>query len=331
MMNNQTYYAGIDIGGTKILTVITDAGGTILGSKKKKTRPEGGFDGVMDRVAECFNDALLDAGVEKTALTGVGVGAPSAITADGIAVHAPNLDWHDLPLQAALQERLGLAVYPENDCNVGTLGEFTFGGGKGAETLVGFFMGTGLGGGVIYKGEMVRGKCRLAGEVGHLVVQAGGRKCGCGNHGCVEAYASKTGMGRRFRKEIEDKKRSSSLKAECNGDYANVRSSILAKAYAAGDEVVQETLQEAAEYLGIAVASVINIVGPDIVVLGGGVFEALGKELVKTVRKSAAKNVFPAAIMDSVSLELATLGDDAVALGAVAYAMHETGHSASLE
>lgn len=314
-------YAGIDIGGTKIYAVVTDGAGKIHGRGRKKTKAAQGFDSVMERTARCLAEACDDAKLASDKLVAVGVGAPSPILPDGTAVNAPNMPgWDHVPLVPALEKTLDLPVFAENDVNAGTLGEYALGAGQGAKTLAGFFMGTGLGGGLIYHGELLRGENRQAAELGHMIVQVDGRRCGCGHRGCLEAYASKTGMGRRFNYEIGLEGRESILTELCPDGFNNVKSSLLAKAWGAGDAVVCEALEEATRYLGIGIANLITALGPDRVVLGGGVFEALGKELVPRVRKAAAACTHPPSSFKDTKIVLAALGDDAVALGAMVYA-----------
>lgn len=313
-------YLGIDIGGTKLYAVVTDASGKILATARKKTRPEGGFEGVLERVVEVAQEACATSSTKLSALTSVGVGAPSPIRPDGTAVNAPNLGWRDVPLVPMLAQAFGCPVIAGNDCDVGTYGELIYGAGQGANTLVGLFMGTGLGGGIVVDGRPLCGVNNLAAEVGHMVVVVDGRRCGCGHHGCLEAYASKTGMGRRLACAIHCDGRTSMLTDLCEGDYANIRSGLLARAYAAGDELTVETIHEAARYLGVGVANLITLLGPDKVVLGGGVFEALGDALIDRVRASAEATAFPPGTCADTQIELAALGDDAVALGAVAWA-----------
>lgn len=314
-----TLYAGIDIGGTKIHTVIARRDGTILGSARKKTRGASGFGGVMKRVGLCFEEALEEAGVTAGAIRAAGVGVPSAVRADGTAVNAPNLGWRNAPVEASLREILQKPIHAANDCDLGTLGEFVFGAGKGSNTLVGLFFGTGLGGGIVCHGQLIRGENRMAAELGHMVVAVGGRKCGCGHHGCLEAYASKSGMAKRFNLELNRRHRKSLLKPE-GGDFAGIRSSSLRDAYRAGDRVTHEVIDEAARYLGIGVANVITMLGPDMIVLGGGVMEALGRDVLKIVRQSAREHTFPPPSFKDTRIVQAQLGDDFVALGGVAYA-----------
>lgn len=314
-------FAGIDIGGTKISVLITDENAKVLGRAKKKSRPEKGVNTVLERAAETAREACEDAGVELASLKAIGVGAPSPILPDGTAIAAPNLGWKDVPLTKTLNRALARPVFAENDCNVGTFGEFAVGGHSKAKTLIGLFMGTGLGGGIVKEGKLITGENFMAAEVGHMTIRPDGRPCGCGKFGCLEAYASKTGMGYAFKKAIVLDKRTSVLSELVEGgSLDNVRSSLLKKAWEAKDDVARETLSEAAAHLGMGIGNLITLLGPNVVVLGGGVMDALGDELLPIVRKFAKEHTFPKASYSDTKIELATLGDDAVALGAMAYA-----------
>lgn len=316
-----TYFAGIDIGGTKISTLITDGEGKILGRAKKKSRALKGQETVLERAAECCLEAAEAAGIKVTQLQAIGVGAPSPILPDGTAVEATNLGWKNVPVTKILSESLKRPVYAENDCNVGTYGEYALGGHGSSKMLVGLFMGTGLGGGIVKNGEILAGENYMASEIGHMTVQVRGRPCGCGKRGCLEAYASKTGMGYAFKKSILLQKKKSVLEEMVeDAGYDNIRSSLLKRAWVADDEVAKDTLRDAASYLGVGVGNLITLLGPSVVVLGGGVLEALGDELMPTVLKSAKEHTFPSRSFSDTRIELASLGDDAVSLGAMAYA-----------
>ena len=319
-------YGGVDIGGTKLHAVVARPDGTVLARARKKTKASRGFEAVLERVCDVLEEACEEAGTTVRRLAAVGVGAPSAVTGKGVAVHAPNMGWRNAPLADSLAKRLGRPVAALNDCDAGTLGEAVFGAGRKAGTLVGLFMGTGLGGGIVRRGELLRGESGIAAELGHLIVAANGRLCGCGHRGCLEAYASKTGMARRLAREIDEKGRRSRLEVD-DGDYAAVGSAALARAYREGDRVVREVVDEAAWYLGLGVANFLTVLGPDVVVLGGGIFEAFGDRLLGRVRKAARAQAFPAASFDAARIVLSKRGDDAVALGAIAYAMSGKGDS----
>jgi glucokinase len=317
----RTHYAGIDIGGTKISALVTDGAGRVLGRGRKKSKPERGFHAVMERAVDCLAEACSEAGLTTAQLASVGVGAPSPVLPDGTAIEAPNMGWRNAPLAVTLHELLGLPVYAENDCNVGTYGEFALRGGRSAGTLVGLFMGTGLGGGIVMDGRLVTGGSSMAAEVGHMTVVVDGRPCGCGKRGCLEAYASKTGMAYAFKEAILLERRASLL-AELIEEPGmdNVRSALLRRCWDEKDVVVREVVGEAARFLGVGVANLITLLGPETVVLGGGVLDALGKQLLPLVLESARMHTFPRRAFDETRLELASLGDDAVALGALAYA-----------
>lgn len=314
-------FAGVDVGGTKIAALITDRRGRILGRARKKSKPERGFAAVMDRTVSCVEEACGEAKVQRTDLAAVGIGAPSPILPDGTAVAATNMGWTNVPLAQTLAQRLDLPVFAENDCNAGTFGEYALSPERGEGTLIGLFMGTGLGGGVVMDGRLMTGDNSMAAEIGHMTVDIDGRLCGCGKRGCLEAYASKTGMAYAFRQAIL-LERQQSILPELTGDagYDNVRSSILRQAWDEKDDVARATLSQAARFLGVGAGNLITLLGPRRIVFGGGVFDALGKELLPLVKKSAEQHAFPRASFKDTSLELALLGDDAVALGAMAYA-----------
>lgn len=316
-----TRYLGIDIGGTKISALALDESGKVLGRAKKKSRAERGAEVVVERAAEAARLACEDAKLPFEEVEVVGVGAPSPILPDGTAVAAPNMGWKNFPLTKKLSALLQKPVYAENDCNVGTYGEFTVGGHEDKKTLVGLFMGTGLGGGIIKDGKLVTGENFMAAEVGHMTIQVDGRLCGCGKRGCAEAYASKTGMGFAFREAVLLHQRPSALTELLEGaSYDNVRSSLLKKGWEQKDEVTREVLSDAAKSLGVLAGNLITLLGPEVIVLGGGVMDALGDELLPLVKKSAKEQTFPQRSAEDTKLELATLGDDAVALGAMTYA-----------
>jgi glucokinase len=318
---DSSYFAGIDIGGTKISTLITDGEGKILGRAKKKSRSQKRQESVLERATSCCQEACEDAGIKIETLKAIGVGAPSPILPDGTAVEATNLGWKDVPITKILSDALRRPVYAENDCNVGTFGEYALGGHGNSKLIIGLFMGTGLGGGIVKDGKILVGENSMASEVGHMTIQPGGRPCGCGKIGCLEAYASKKGMAYGFKEGIVFQGKPSVLTELVeDGSYENIRSSILKKAWNAGDDVAQTTLREAATYLGIGVGNLITLLGPSVIVIGGGVFDALGEELMPILLGAAQEHTFPSRSYKDTRIELASLGDDAVALGAMAYA-----------
>ncbi len=316
---------GVDIGGTKIHVVLSDSSGAVKASARVKTRRDGEFAGIMKQVVRLVKKAAGKGGLGLSDLAAVGVGAPAPILPDGTAVSAPNLGWDNEPLGATLKELLGRPVFGINDCNAGTLAEHTFGAARGARSVVGLFMGTGLGGGLVLNNRLITGENHQAAELGHMVIRPGGRPCGCGNRGCLEAYASKSGMSRALLHATVCDGRQTVLTELCQGDLRRLRSGALRKAYKAADPLCQEVLHEAVEYLGYGVGSFVTMLGPEVVVLGGGVMEAMGEQLLPRVVEAASGVVFPAGALAHTRVCLAELEDDSVALGAVAWALRSLG------
>ena len=196
---------GVDLGGTSLLAVVTNAKGKILGEKKNKTHPEEGASAVLDRIASTIKEALADAKVRGKDLCAIGIGMPGPLNPKtGVIYHAPNLGptWNNIPVAAYLSERFGCRTYLDNDVNVGAVGEHALGAGRGFKSMVAIFVGTGIGGGIILKNKLYRGTRYTAGEVGHTIILADGPRCGCGRHGCAESVASRTAIEREIRAGI---------------------------------------------------------------------------------------------------------------------------------
>jgi len=291
-------YLGIDIGGTKVLALLVARNGEVLGRGKKKikdTAPEK----VLGRALQAARAALDDASRELSSVKAVGLAVPSA------------LGWRDVPVLELAKKRLSCPVYLGNDVNLGLAAEYVHRSFKRKDILAGFFVGTGVGGAVIHAGKIIRGHDGFAGELGHIIVVPNGRRCGCGNAGCLEAYASKTALLARLREAAGKKRR---LKAG-ERRAPMITSSEIYTAYAARDPFVQEIFDEGIRYLALAAASVINILSPRQLVLGGGIVEAFGAPLVTRIRKLAAPHVFGDRARSNVIVKTA-LGDDAVPAGA---------------
>ncbi len=309
------YVVGIDLGGTKIYAAVIDDKGNILGAGRKKTKAEQGFATTVQRMAACVHEAVDAAGVPYDAIQAVGVGSPGPLDLKkGIIINTPNLKWKDAPLKKELKKLLQKPVMVDNDGNVGVLGEYAFGAAQGAHDVVGLFVGTGIGGGVIIKGHLLHGFNENAGEIGHIIVNPDGPLCGCGNRGCLEAFASRTAIERDIRQALEQGVPSKVLEGMDN-PKAIIRSKRLLEAYQAGDPAVVPAIERSAQYLGYGVASMLNIFNPQMVVLGGGVVEALGEVYVQKVRDVAVANCFPIASRD-VRIVAASLKDDSAVLGA---------------
>ncbi len=315
-------FGGIDVGGTKILAMVVDELGNVISTAKKKTRGEAGFKSVCERAVGTLREAVDMENLTLDHLEAIGIGVPMPVLRDGTTPGASNLPgWKNQPFIKTMESLTFRPCIGINDCNAGTYGEYIFGAGKDSHTLVGLFVGTGLGGGIVFHNQLIMGENSMAAELGHIIVHEDGRKCGCGHKGCLEAYASKTGMARRIAWEVHIEGRKSLLGHSVpEGGYATIKSSVLQEAYRKGDGVAMDALNELAHYLGVGVAAYITIFGPDQVVIGGGVFEALGKELLPKVKETARNRVFPEASFKDTRITLSQLGDHAVGLGAAAYA-----------
>jgi glucokinase len=321
MADETRRYVGVDLGGTKILTLAVSGPGEVLGRFKLSTRTDGTPLG--DQIVETVEGLLSECGLQVGDFRGVGVGVPGVVDSQtSVFITAPNLPIDDHHLAEGLRERLGLPVVLGNDVNLGTLAEVWRGAGQGATTVVGMFVGTGIGGGVVIDGRMRSGAEDLAGEIGHLVLMVDGPECGCGNKGCFEALASRTAIEREIRAALEAG-RSSSI-AEKGG---RIRSGALAAALQSGDEVVTEVMTRVGHTLAQGVLTIRHLLDPDLVILGGGVMEACGDFLLPLIEEEVRADPLTGS-RDVLKLVRSELGDDAVALGAAALIRAELGDDA---
>lgn len=311
---------GVDMGGTKILAAVVNAEGEILGTAKIPTKADKGAAAVIDRIAQCIQKAVDKSRVERESIHAVGIGAPGPLEpATGVVIFAPNLGWTNVPLKTELESRVGIATFVDNDVNVGTLGEHAFGAGRNVSNLVGIFVGTGIGGGIIMDGELFHGASKTAGEIGHIIVKAGGPRCGCGTRGCLEALASRTAITKQLQKAIVKKGKKSILPQLTGGDLKLIRSGALAKALRSNDKLTVKVFKKATKYLGVGIASIVNFLNPEMIVLGGGVVEALDDTFLDNIRDVVEDYALPNTL-SGVQIVEAQLGDDAGILGAAALA-----------
>ena len=316
----RTNVVGVDMGGTKILSAVIDAKGNILGTAKVPTKADEAPSVVIDRIADAIQKAIDKSGVNEASIEAIGIGAPGPLDpATGVVIFAPNLGWRDIRLKDELETRVGIPTFVDNDVNVGTLGEHVFGAGQGVQNVVGIFVGTGIGGGIILQGELFHGASKTAGEIGHIIVKAGGPKCGCGTRGCLEALASRTAMAKQFQKAIKKKKQKSIVTELTNGDLRTIRSGVLAKAIRANDKLTLKIFKKVTKYLGVGIGSIVNFLNPEMIILGGGVVEALDDTFLDNIRAAAKKYALPNTL-DGVQIVRAELGDNSGILGAAALA-----------
>ena len=309
------HVAAIDLGGTKILAAIFAPDGSVVSRAKQTTDAERGAAVVVDRMAEAVREAAAEAGVEIDALEGIGVGAPGPIGADGGVVRvAPNLGWVNFPLRDELAARLGRPVFLGNDVSVAVLAEHQVGAGRGTQHMVGIWPGTGVGGGIIANGKLYGGAGHMAGEIGHTTVKAGGPKCGCGGRGHLEALCSRTAIVKEIAKYVKRGDKTELTKI-AGKDVTKATSGDLRKAMQREDKVVMKVLERTAKYLALGIASAANLLNPELVVLGGGVIEALGEPFVARIRELTRAQPLEAVTRD-LRIEPSLLGDDAGITGA---------------
>ncbi len=313
-------FVGIDLGGTKIFTGLVDGAGVVLAQDYRKTKARRGPEFVVERLIASAREVLAVGGVTAGEVRAVGIGAPGPVNpAAGMVIAPPNLPgWECIPLQSLVEEALGIPTSLENDANAAALGEHRFGAGRGSQHMLYITVSTGIGGGIILDGELYRGASGMAGEVGHMTVIADGPQCGCGNLGCLEAVASGTAIAREGRELMEHGK-FAALTALTDGDPELVTAKLVAEAAAQGDAKAQEIIRDAMRYLGIGVANLVNLLNPELVVVGGSLTK-LGETLFGAVDQALKQRAFPLAA-NSVRVVPAELGDRAGLLGAAAVAM----------
>jgi glucokinase len=312
-------WVGFDLGGTKMLATALDAQYRALGRKRRRTRGHEGAEAGIERITKTIDDALDDAKLSRKALRGIGIGCPGPLDLDeGIIFEAPNLSWYDVPISTKLQDEFGCPVVLCNDVDAGVYGEYVTGAAQDAHCVVGVFPGTGIGGGCVYEGRILRGKTGSCLEVGHIQVLPDGPRCGCGHIGCLEAVASRLAISAAAA-QAAYRGQAPKLRELAGTDLSKIRSSVLAESVKAGDVAVEEVLRAAAEFIGTAVAALVNLLNPDTIVLGGGLVEAMPELFVETVGERARARCLPS-YADDFRVVASALGDDATVTGAAAWA-----------
>lgn len=313
MSSGDGRFVGVDVGGTKILALAVSGGGEILA--RHKTPTEVGAAPMAEQIAAAIDGVLARAGLSVEQLAGIGVAMPGTVDSQtGYLGTVPNLEIDDPRLIDALRARYPVPVEMGNDVNLGTLAECWLGAGRGARTVVGMFVGTGIGGGVVINGRLHTGPEDLAGEIGHMVLAVDGPTCGCGARGCFEALASRTAMERDIRAAVAAGRHTQL--GDLVGDE-RIKSGALARALAAGDEVVTEVITRAAHYLAQGALTIRHLLDPDMIILGGGVIEACGEYIVPLVEEEVRADHMRGS-RDTMQIAVSQLADDAVALGAAA-------------
>ena len=308
------YSIGIDLGGTKILLALVDKfSGEVVLSVKKKTRKEKGPEKIMSKMIDGIEELLEDSGAGIDEISSIGVGAAGQIDREhGILIGAPNLDCFDLNIKQQIQSHFDIPVYVGNDVEIAALGEMKFGAATGYDDFVCVFVGTGVGSAIVKNGKIIHGATGTAGEIGHIIVDLNGRQCNCGAHGCLEAYASRSAIEKRIEGALRKGRHSAILDYMESGKP--ITSSMIEKSIEREDELVTQCVTEASEYLSGGIASIINFINPKLIVLGGGLIEAVDYFYQNTIKKARAKSLpVPAS---KIEFKKAALGDFSGVIGA---------------
>ncbi len=289
---------GVDIGGTNLVVgAVTEDGTLVCGLVTEPTGAPDGPDVVIERIVGLARQVVAttrreDPGAE---ILGVGIGSPGPLNREtGVVIFTPNLKWRDMPVRDRIAGALGLTASLDNDANCALLGEHWVGAAKGARDAVCFTIGTGIGGGVIVGGKLVHGASDVAGEIGHITIEVNGRRCGCGNDGCLEAYASGPAIARRAVEAIQAGA-VSDLVDRVGGELDRITAQTVFEAVAAGDPLADEVVRDTARYLGVGIANLLNILNPEVVVVCGGVTGA-GDHLFVPLRREVARRAFKPAV-----------------------------------
>lgn len=306
------YCFGVDLGGTTVKIGLFDTAGTVLEKWEIPTRKEDNGSKILPDIADAVLGKIAEKQIAKDDVTGVGIGVPGPVDDNGVIYKAVNLGWGVMNINKVLGGLLQMPVKAGNDANVAALGEMWCGGGKGCSNMVLATLGTGVGGGIIINGKMVTGATGAGGEIGHIHIKDGEPdECGCGNHGCLEQYASATGVVRLANRKLDSSSEDSVLRAA--RDNGTLGGKAVFDAVKDGDKLACEIAEEFGEYLGKGLAAIACVVNPEVFVLGGGVSKA-GEILCGYVSKYYTKYTFHRC--RNAQFRLATLGNDAGIYGA---------------
>jgi glucokinase len=315
------FIVGVDLGGTNIVVgSLSIDGSKEYSMRSEPTRPDQGADAVVDRMIRMIDTVIAETtaatGSKRNACLGVGIGAPGPLDRErGIVITTPNLGWNNFPLRGVIEERVGLRATLDNDANCATVGEWWLGAARGARNVVGITIGTGIGGGLILDGRLYHGSSDVAGEIGHTTIDMNGRRCKCGNYGCLEAYASGPSIAERAREALAGDAESM-LYDLVEGNLDRLTAATVYEASKLGDSIALEVVRETARYLGTGLANLLNLFNPDVVVIAGGVTQA-GDSLFEPLAREVRRRAFKPAV-DACRVVPGTLPGTAGVVGAVA-------------
>ena len=313
---SESFNICLDVGCTKVLGAIFNEKDEIIYRLKKRSKSGGeGAADVEKVIIDVVEEMIRESGIDRKKLNAIASCAPGVIDQDtGVVLFTPNLPWRNYDLAGAMCKQFGVPFFVGNDVNLGVLGEYKFGAARGYKNVVGFFVGTGMGGGLILNGTLFTGNQFKAAEYGHMILDPEGPLCNCGQRGCLEAFSSKQGMSAYIRQQVSRGRETMMAEAVKDGVF---RSKKLKKALEAGDAVAVEAVDRACHYLAVATGNLINTLSPDLVLYGGGVIEAVGDIFLEKVLKEVDRYCMTA-IRPTVDIKIAELGDDSILYGDLA-------------
>jgi glucokinase len=308
----------VDMGGTKVLAAVLNSKEGIIARIKKPTNPNSSKSEHIEKLASIVKNVINEAGIKKNYIKAVCLGVPGSVNPNtGVIGLAPNLGLKDFNIKEKLQEKISIPVLVENDVNLGALGIKNFGVGKKATNLLAVFVGTGIGGGLILNKKIYRGSNYVAGEIGHVLVDKNGPVCGCGNRGCFEAIASRTAIVNKIIDDIKSGKKSELTHLVKLGE--RIKSKSLANAVDKDDKVVVKRISGACDVIGGVLASLANLMNFDMIVLGGGLIEALDSFMLPKIEIAFYEHVLKASA-EGLKIVPSKLGDDAAIWGGITLA-----------
>jgi glucokinase len=321
----EKYYVGVDLGGTNIKAGVVTENAQVLVKTSMPTEADRGADHIFERICGAVSGLMEECGLRRDEIGGIGVGSPGTLdTRAGVVHFAPNMPlWSNVNVVERVCDGTSIKTVLENDANAAAYGEFWAGAGQGVSSIVMFTLGTGIGGGIIANGRLIHGTTDCAGELGHMVIEVQGRKCACGNWGCLEAYASADSLARRFREAVAAG--GDSVLAEDVRQGRPVDARAVCDAALAGDKLAHRIFWETGLYLGVGIVNVMHTINPARVIISGGLIKA-GDLLMRPIRETVEKRALPDA-QRHCDIMFASLGEDAGFIGGAGCALAAFGIS----
>ena len=313
---SESYNICLDVGGTKVLGAIFNENDEIIYRLKKRSKDGGDSSADVEKViVSVVEEMIKKSGIDEKKIHAIASCAPGVIDqGTGVVLFTPNLPWRNYDMRASMEKKFGVPFFVGNDVNLGVLGEHVYGAARGYKNVVGFFVGTGMGGGLILNNTLFTGNQFKAAEYGHMILDPEGPLCNCGQRGCLEAFSSKQGMSAYIRQQVSRGRKSMMADAVQEGVF---RSKQLKKALKEKDAVAVEAVDRACHCVAIATGNLINTISPDLVLYGGGVIEAMGETFLKKILKEVDRYCMPQ-IRNTVDIRIASLGDDSILYGDLA-------------